>query len=71
MLRTQPARQSDSAQGFGEEEVAEHRRAVHAFGAAYCAAKSAIVGLTKAMAVDHSPAGVRVNCICPGTVETR
>lgn len=38
--------------------------------AAYCAAKFAIVGLTKAMAVDHSPAGVRVNCICPGTVET-
>ncbi len=38
--------------------------------AAYCAAKSAIVGLTRAMAVDHSPDGVRVNCICPGTVET-
>ncbi|CAG9166297.1 MULTISPECIES: SDR family NAD(P)-dependent oxidoreductase [Cupriavidus] len=38
--------------------------------AAYCAAKAAIVGLTKAMAVDHSPHGVRVNCICPGTVET-
>jgi len=38
--------------------------------AAYCAAKAAIVGLTKAMAVDHSPDGVRVNCICPGTVET-
>jgi len=38
--------------------------------AAYCAAKSAIVGLTRAMAVDHSPDSVRVNCICPGTVET-
>jgi NAD(P)-dependent dehydrogenase (short-subunit alcohol dehydrogenase family) len=38
--------------------------------AAYCAAKAALVGLTKAMAVDHSPYGVRVNCICPGTVET-
>lgn len=38
--------------------------------AAYCAAKAALVGLTKAMAVDHSPQGVRVNCICPGTVET-
>jgi NAD(P)-dependent dehydrogenase (short-subunit alcohol dehydrogenase family) len=38
--------------------------------AAYCAAKSAIIGFTKAMAVDYSPRGVRVNCICPGTVET-
>ena len=38
--------------------------------AAYCAAKAALVGLTKAMAVDHSGNGVRVNCICPGTVET-
>lgn len=38
--------------------------------AAYCAAKAAVVGLTKAMAVDHSGDGVRVNCLCPGTVET-
>ena len=38
--------------------------------AAYCAAKAALVGLTKAMAVDHSGHGVRINCICPGTVET-
>ncbi|NRF67209.1 glucose 1-dehydrogenase [Aquincola sp. S2] len=38
--------------------------------AAYCAAKAALVGLTKAMAVDHSPHRIRINCICPGTVET-
>lgn len=38
--------------------------------AAYCAAKAALVGLTKAMAVDHSPQGIRINCICPGTIET-
>ncbi|MBI3900419.1 MAG: SDR family oxidoreductase [Gammaproteobacteria bacterium] len=38
--------------------------------AAYCAAKAALVGLTKAMAVDHSGHGVRINCICPGTIET-
>ncbi len=38
--------------------------------AAYCAAKAAVVGLTKAMAVDHSPHGDRINCICPGTIET-
>jgi len=38
--------------------------------AAYCAAKGGVVLLTKAMAVDHSRLGIRVNCICPGDVET-
>lgn len=38
--------------------------------AAYCAAKAAVVGMTKAMTVDHAADGVRVNCICPGTIET-
>ncbi|NMB16318.1 MAG: SDR family oxidoreductase [Firmicutes bacterium] len=38
--------------------------------AAYCTAKAALIGLTKAMAADHSPDGIRVNVICPGTVET-
>ena len=39
--------------------------------AAYCAAKGAIVSLTRAMALDLAPRGVRVNCICPGTVRTQ
>jgi NAD(P)-dependent dehydrogenase (short-subunit alcohol dehydrogenase family) len=38
--------------------------------AAYCAAKGAVVALTRAMAVDLAPRGIRVNCICPGTVLT-
>jgi NAD(P)-dependent dehydrogenase (short-subunit alcohol dehydrogenase family) len=37
---------------------------------AYCATKFAVVGMTKAMALDHAADGVRVNCICPGRVET-
>jgi NAD(P)-dependent dehydrogenase (short-subunit alcohol dehydrogenase family) len=36
--------------------------------AAYCAAKGAVVSLTRQMAADYSPHGIRVNCICPGTV---
>ena len=38
--------------------------------ASYCAAKGGMVLLTKAMAIDHGPQGIRVNCICPGDVET-
>jgi len=38
--------------------------------AAYCASKAAVVLLTKAMAIDHGPQGVRVNCICPGDTDT-
>ncbi len=38
--------------------------------AAYCAAKAGLVGLTKAVAVDHAAAGIRCVAICPGTVET-
>ncbi|HVT68369.1 MAG TPA: SDR family NAD(P)-dependent oxidoreductase [Trebonia sp.] len=38
--------------------------------ASYCAAKGAVVSLTRAMSVDLAPKGVRVNAICPGTVYT-
>ena len=37
---------------------------------AYCASKGAVVLLTKAMAIDHGPQNIRVNCICPGDVDT-
>ena len=38
--------------------------------AVYSAAKGAILSLTRASAIDHIDEGVRVNCICPGTVDT-
>jgi NAD(P)-dependent dehydrogenase (short-subunit alcohol dehydrogenase family) len=38
--------------------------------AAYCASKGAVIALTRALAVDHVADGVRVNCICPGTVDS-
>ena len=37
---------------------------------AYCAAKGGVVNMTRAMAIDHGKHGIRVNCICPGDVDT-
>ena len=37
---------------------------------AYCTTKFAVVGFTKAVALDHALQGIRCNCICPGRVET-
>jgi NAD(P)-dependent dehydrogenase (short-subunit alcohol dehydrogenase family) len=38
--------------------------------AVYCASKGAVVQLTRAMALDHGPQGIRINAVCPGDIET-
>jgi NAD(P)-dependent dehydrogenase (short-subunit alcohol dehydrogenase family) len=38
--------------------------------ACYGASKGAVLSLTLAMAADYAPEGIRVNCVCPGTVDT-
>jgi len=37
---------------------------------AYAASKAAVAGFTRALAVDHVKQNIRVNCVCPGTVDT-
>jgi len=37
---------------------------------AYAASKAAVAGFTRALAIDHVKEGIRVNCVCPGTVDT-
>ena len=37
---------------------------------AYGVTKHAVLGMTRAMAMDHGPTGVRINCICPGRTQT-
>ena len=37
---------------------------------AYAASKAAVVGLTRAIAIDHVKQNIRCNCVCPGTVDT-
>lgn len=42
----------------------------HPYSAAYCASKGGVVQLTRALAVEYGRKDVRINCICPGGVET-
>lgn len=42
--------------------------APYAGGGAYAASKAALIMLTKALAVELGPSGIRVNCICPGSI---
>jgi NAD(P)-dependent dehydrogenase (short-subunit alcohol dehydrogenase family) len=52
----------NTASGWG---LVGGRRAV-----SYCASKAAVVNMTRAMALDHGPQNIRVNCICPGDTDT-
>lgn len=38
--------------------------------AAYCASKGGVVLFTKSLALDHGPDGIRINCVCPGLIDT-
>ena len=37
---------------------------------AYCASKGAVIALTRQLAVELAKKGIRVNCICPGAIDT-
>ncbi len=38
--------------------------------ASYCAAKAGLLNLTRAMAIDHGKDNIRINCVCPGDIDT-
>jgi 3-hydroxybutyrate dehydrogenase len=59
--------------GFGRIINVASNAGVSGYGysVAYCAAKHAMVGMTRALAVDLARTGVTINALCPGWVETR
>jgi len=60
------------AQGGGSIINTASISGLHGDGGAvvYAASKAAVINLTRALSTDHAPAGIRVNAICPGTIET-
>jgi NAD(P)-dependent dehydrogenase (short-subunit alcohol dehydrogenase family) len=60
------------AQGGGSIINTASVSGLHGDGGAVCyaASKAAVINLTRALATDHGPQGVRINAICPGTIET-
>jgi NAD(P)-dependent dehydrogenase (short-subunit alcohol dehydrogenase family) len=40
------------------------------WGAAYAASKGGVIAMSRALAVEYAKQGVRVNCVCPGSIET-
>lgn len=60
------------AQGGGSIISTASISGLHGDGGAvvYAASKAAVINLTRALSTDHAPAGIRVNAICPGTIET-
>ena len=80
-VRRQRPRHVERDEGYLPEMVAKHKGAIVNMASvaglvgiqdrlAYATTKFAVVGLTKCMALDHAADGVRINCICPGRVET-
>jgi NAD(P)-dependent dehydrogenase (short-subunit alcohol dehydrogenase family) len=61
------------AAGWGRVVNIASNAGVSGYGytAAYCAAKHALVGMTRALAIDLARTGVTINALCPGWVETR
>jgi 3-oxoacyl-[acyl-carrier protein] reductase len=61
-----------AAQGGGSIINTASISGLHGDGGAvvYAASKAAVINLTRALSTDHAAAGIRVNAICPGTIET-
>ncbi|CAO2652319.1 Nn.00g006020.m01.CDS01 [Neocucurbitaria sp. VM-36] len=70
MLKQQPPREWPQQRGSIVNIASQLGLVARPGAAAYCASKAAIINMTRANAIDYSEDGIRVNCICPGVIET-
>ncbi|KAF2644679.1 bacilysin biosynthesis oxidoreductase bacC, partial [Massarina eburnea CBS 473.64] len=70
MLRQQPLSEQIKERGSIVSIASQLGIVGRPGAAAYCASKAAIINMTRSMAIDYSEDGIRVNCVCPGVIET-
>jgi NAD(P)-dependent dehydrogenase (short-subunit alcohol dehydrogenase family) len=70
MLRQQPLPEHPDLRGAVVNIASQLGIVARPGAAAYCASKAAIINMTRSDAIDYSRDGIRVNCVCPGVIET-
>ncbi|KAK6077833.1 short-chain dehydrogenase reductase [Seiridium cupressi] len=70
MLKQKPLPENSGARGAIVNIASQLGIVARPGAAAYCASKAAIINMTRSDAIDYSQDGIRVNCVCPGVIET-
>ncbi|KAK8114798.1 hypothetical protein PG999_006867 [Apiospora kogelbergensis] len=70
MLQQQPLSEHPRQRGAVVNIASQLGVVARPNAAAYCASKSAIINMTRSDAIDYSQDEIRVNCVCPGVIET-
>ncbi|KAI0128786.1 short-chain dehydrogenase [Xylariales sp. AK1849] len=70
MLRQKPIPEQPDHKGAVVNIASQLGIVARPGAAAYCASKAAIINMTRSDAIDYSRDGIRVNCVCPGVIET-